>query len=70
MCYLIIIFVEKLRIACVLVDRSIVDETGCFQYCATIDKKNLQYNLSLELTNCFKAGHDIYTYLHFQKKFS
>ena len=31
MCYLIIIFVVKLRIACVLVDRSRVDETGCFQ---------------------------------------
>ena len=31
MCYLIIIFVEKLRIACALVDRSRVDETGCFQ---------------------------------------
>ena len=28
MCYLIRIFVEKLRITCVLVDRSRVDETG------------------------------------------
>ena len=62
MCYLIIIFVEKLRIACVLVDRSRVDEIDNIKY--------LQCNLSSELTNGFKAGYDIYIYLHFQQKFS
>ena len=62
MCYLIRIFVEKLRIACVLVDRSRVDEIDNIKY--------LQCNLSSELTNGFKAGYDIYIYLHFQQKFS